>query len=583
MRDVLPPGTLLDGKYRIDYALGRGGFGITYRAQHVKLEQLVAIKEFYPQEYAHREGTTGRLTVAKTQQDPYQRGLERFLKEGKILAKLNHQNVVRVQDFFEERETAYLVMELLTGHSLRDELNEQPGKRLPPKQVVSVMDSLVGALEAVHKEGIYHLDLKPDNVLLTPEGRVVLVDFGAAKQGLGSRSTQAYTPGYAPLELMAGQQAGPSSDIFELGVMVYEMLIGKLPEWLNESWKPSGLEEPWGSLVASALKLHKEERPNSVRMWWQSKPGTEKVEPRRVEEPAKPSPEKRPVSPEIKGFPPLQVFEFEVVTVNAQAEIIKRQRQQAQYYTESLPGGVSLEMVYIPGGKFLMGSPAGEGSDDEKPQHQVTVPPFFMGKYPVTQKQWRAVASLPKVERDLNPDPSNFKGDDRPVEKVNWYDAVEFCKRLSKKTGREYRLPSEAEWEYACRAGTTTKFYFGETLTPKLARCKANFGMVLITLFSGETTPVGQFPPNAFGLYDLHGNVWEWCADTWHDNYVGAPTDGSAWTTGGNDNRSPMRGGSWGNNPLNCRSAYRNDYVSGRVNLGINFGFRVGCGSGRTL
>jgi formylglycine-generating enzyme required for sulfatase activity len=206
-----------------------------------------------------------------------------------------------------------------------------------------------------------------------------------------------------------------------------------------------------------------------------------------------------------------------------------------------------------------------------------------MGKYPVTQKQWRAVASLPKVERDLNPDPSNFKGDDRPVERVNWYDAVEFCKRLSKKTGREYRLPSEAEWEYACRAGTTTKFYFGETLTPKLARCKANFGMVLITLFSGETTPVGQFPPNAFGLYDLHGNVWEWCADTWHDNYVGAPTDGSAWTTGGNDNRSPMRGGSWGNNPLNCRSAYRNDYVSGRVNLGINFGFRVGCGSGRTL
>jgi formylglycine-generating enzyme required for sulfatase activity/predicted Ser/Thr protein kinase len=546
---------------------------ITYRAQHVKLEQLVAIKEFYPQEYAHREGTTGRLTVAKTQQDPYQRGLDRFLKEGKILAKLNHPNVVRVQDFFEERETAYLVMELLTGHSLRDELNEQPSKRLSPKQVVSVMDSLVGALEAVHKEGIYHLDLKPDNVLLTPEGRVVLVDFGAAKQGLGSRSTQAYTPGYVPLELMAGQQAGPSSDIFELGVMVYEMLTGKLPEWLNENWKPSGLEEPWGSLVASALKLRKEERPNSVRMWWQSKP-------------AKPSvPEKRPISPQVKGFPTLQGFEFETVTVNAQGQIIKRQRQQAQYYTEPLPNGISLEMVYIPSGKFLMGSPAGEGSEvDEKPQHQVTVPPFFMGKYPVTQKQWRAVASLPKVERDLDPDPSYFKGDDRPVDEVNWYDAVEFCKRLSKKTGRAYRLPSEAEWEYACRAGTTTEFYFGQTLTPTLARCKANLGMALIiTLFGGQTAPVGQFPPNPFGLYDLHGQVWEWCADTWHDNYIGAPTDGSAWTTGGSDNRSPRRGGTGYSNPTHCRSAFREYNINGRDSINGNIGFRVGCGSGRTL
>jgi serine/threonine protein kinase len=458
MREVLPPDTLLEGKYRIDYALGRGGFGITYRAMHVKLEQLVAVKEFYPQEYAHREGTTGRLTVAKTQQDPYQRGLNRFLKEGKILAKLDYTNVVRVRDFFEERDTAYLVMELLSGHSLRDELNEQPGKRLPPKRVVSVMEALVEALAAVHQQGIYHLDLKPDNALLTSKGRVVLVDFGAAKQGLGSKSTQAYTQGYAPLELLTGEDFGPQSDIFELGVMVYEMLTGELPRWFKQNWKPSALEEPWGSLVASALKLRKEERPHSVRAWWQSKTGKGKVEPRRIEDPPKPS-------PEIKGFPPLQVFEFEVVTVAGVQRSsgflglgqtvtlnLNRRREQAQYFSESLPNGVSLEMVSIPGGKFLMGSPAGEGSDGEKPQHQVTVPPFFMGKYPVTQKQWQAVASLPKVERDLKPDPSHFKGDDRPVEQVKWYDAVEFCKRLSKKTGREYRLPSEAEWEYACRA-----------------------------------------------------------------------------------------------------------------------------------
>ena len=578
MRDVLSPSTLLEGKYRIDYALGRGGFGITYRAMHVRLEQLVAIKEFYPQEYAHREGTTGRLTVAKTQQDSYKRGLDRFLKEGKILAKLNHSNVVQVRDFFEERGTAYLVMELLRGHSLRDELNEQPAKRLPPNRVVSVMEALVEALAAVHKEGIYHLDLSPDNVLLTPEGRVVLVDFGAAKQGLGSQSTQAFKMDYAPLEVIAGKDIGPESDIFELGMMVYEMLTGELPDpalgrLMKDTWKPSGLEEPWVSLVTSALKFHKEERPHSVRDWWGSKSRKEKVE-----KPTSPS-------PDVRGFPPLlQVFEFEVVKVNDQGEIIKRRQEQAQYFSESLPKGVSLEMVSIPGGNFLMGSPAGEGHDNEKPQHQVTVPPFFMGKYPVTQKQWKAVASLPKVERDLDPDPSHFKGGFRPVEQVNWYDAVEFCKRLSQKTGREYRLPSEAEWEYACRAGTTTPFYFGETLTPKLARCKANLGMAIITMFSGETALVGQFPSNAFGLYDLHGNVWEWCADTWHDNYGGAPTDGSAWTIETeNDNSSLMRGGSSINNPSYCRSAYRN--LTGSRDYIVLFdyvGFRVCCGSRKT-
>ena len=583
MRDVLSPGTLMhEGKYRIDYALGRGGFGITYRAMHVRLEQLVAIKEFYPQEYAHREGTTGRLTVAKTQQDPYKRGLDRFLKEGKILAKLNHSNVVQVRDFFEERGTAYLVMELLRGHSLRDELNKQLGKCLPPKRVVSVMEALVEALEAVHKEEIYHLDLKPDNVLLTPEGRVVLVDFGAAKQGLGSRSTQAYTPGYAPLELIAGQPAGPQSDIFELGVMVHEMLTGDLPQWLEKNWKPRGLEEPWVSLVTSALKFHKEERPHSVRDWWGSKLGKEKVEPSRIEEPPKPS-------PPVKGFPPLQVFEFEVVTVGSIQRSggflglggtvtlnLNRRREQAQYFSESLPNGVTLEMVSIPGGKFLMGSPAGEGYDSEKPQHQVTVPPFFMGKYAVTQAQWRAVASLPKVERDLDPDPSHLKGGYRPVEQVNWYDAVEFCKRLSKKTGREYRLPSEAEWEYACRAGTTTPFYFGATISTDLANYDGNY-----TFADGpkgqyrqQTTPVGQFPPNAFGLYDLHGNVWEWCADTWHDNYVGVPTDGSAWTIGGNNNHSLLRGGSWYSYPVNCRSAYRKNHGV-RGNIYAHVGFRV--------
>jgi formylglycine-generating enzyme required for sulfatase activity len=166
-----------------------------------------------------------------------------------------------------------------------------------------------------------------------------------------------------------------------------------------------------------------------------------------------------------------------------------------------------------------------------------------MGKYPITQAQWRIVAAYPPEARELNPNPANFRGDNRPVEQVSWEDATEFCSRLSKKTGREYRLPSEAKWEYACRAGTTTDFYFGDTLTPKLARCKSNLGMALLTMFSGETAPVGSYPPNAFGLYDMHGNVWEWCEDDWHSNYEGnPPVYGSAWKSNEGSSTKILRG-----------------------------------------
>ena len=201
---------------------------------------------------------------------------------------------------------------------------------------------------------------------------------------------------------------------------------------------------------------------------------------------------------------------FNVATVNVSAKTIDVERKQAEFYTESLGGDSTLNMMLIPGGRFQMGSPEGEGSDDEKPQREVTISPFLMGQHQVTQAQWRAVAALAKVERDLEADPSRFKGDNLPVENVSWDDAVEFCKRLSVHSGRAYRLPSEAEWEYACRASTTTPFHFGETLTSELANYRATdtYGSGPKGEYREQTTEVGSFPANAFGLYDMHGNVW---------------------------------------------------------------------------
>ncbi|MBD2487435.1 caspase, EACC1-associated type [Aulosira sp. FACHB-615] len=280
-------------------------------------------------------------------------------------------------------------------------------------------------------------------------------------------------------------------------------------------------------------------------------------------------------------------FDFETVKVDAKGQIINRSQGRAEFFAEKLGNRVILEMVSIPGGTFLMGSPESEEgrSDDESPQHNVTVQPFFMGKFPVTQAQWQAIAGFDKVNIDLNPDPSRFKGANRPVECVSWDDAVEFCARLSKKTGKIYRLPSEAEWEYACRAGTTTPFYFGETITTELANYQGtdweysgttypgNYGQGPKGEYREQTTEVGKFPANPFGLFDMCGNVWEWCQDEWHENYNNAPTDGSAWLSENDNQKRLLRGGSWFYVPRYCRSALRIRFE--RVNGNYSVGFRV--------
>jgi formylglycine-generating enzyme required for sulfatase activity len=301
--------------------------------------------------------------------------------------------------------------------------------------------------------------------------------------------------------------------------------------------------------------------------------------------------EVEPTVPTTQGLEP---FDITVATLTRSDETeeweIQREQRQAYRYIELLPDAQTLEMVAIPGGTFTMGSTEDEEGYDsyDGPQHEVTVEPFFMGRYPVTQAQWRVVAALPQVERNLDLDPSNFKGDNRPVEQVSWYDAVEFCARLAVHTGREYRLPTEAEWEHACRAGTTTPFHFGETITTDIANYKGTdeqygaYGPGPKGEYRGETTPVDHFGvANAFGLHDMHGNVWEWCQDNWHENYEGAPTDGSAWLTDNNEAFRIGRGGSWFSSPRTCRSACRYHNVPDIRDF--NIGFRVVCAAPRTL
>jgi len=274
------------------------------------------------------------------------------------------------------------------------------------------------------------------------------------------------------------------------------------------------------------------------------------------------------------------------VTPPQTQHIQSARKTPGQNFTVDLGKGVTLEMIAIPGGMFLMGaSKREEGSrDTERPQHSVTIQSFYMGKYPVTQAQWQAI---------MGNNPSHFKGANRPVESVSWDDAQEFLKTLNTKCrqplpGREnqdnsqsnrciFRLPSEAEWEYACRAGTTTPFYFGEIINTDQTNYNGNYvyGNDTKGVYRQQTTDVGIFPPNAWGLYDMHGNVWEWCADTWHKNYAYAPSDGSIWGILDDKNEKVLRGGAWNYYPGNLRSAHR---IKGYPDFSnVSRGFRVVC------
>ena len=310
-----------------------------------------------------------------------------------------------------------------------------------------------------------------------------------------------------------------------------------------------------------------------------------------------PTTENQPRTPENQLLTPisqLPTYGFTTVTMDRSGNIVRRQPGKARYFTEA-PGGLDLGMTYVPGGSFYMGLNASEEEEVRKeiekyyknesdwvktvmPQHQVSVRPFFIGKFQITQAQWRTIARFPKVRIDLKLDPSGFKGDKLPVENVSWEDAQEFCARLSRQTGKLYRLPTEAEWEYACRAGTLTPFAFGETITPEVVNYAGNhpYGNAKKGTYRGKTTPVGSLGmANAFGLFDMHGNVWEWCEDVRHESYDYAPGDGTAWLSGEESGSRVIRGGGWYNAGYGCRSDnrffnqpdYRNEGVGFRVVL----------------
>ncbi|BAZ66160.1 serine/threonine protein kinase [Fischerella sp. NIES-4106] len=585
---MLPANTILRNHYKIITLLGKGGFGETYLAEDLDIptdpKPKRVVKLLYPQ---NRNPQV--LQLAK----------DLFDREAEVLYRLGQlsDQIPKLFAHFEENGEFYLVQEFVDGHDLSTELT--PGKQLSEAEVVKLVQEILEVLAVVHQHKIIHRDIKPQNIMRRRQDhKLVLIDFGAVKEIQGMTISQGQitstvcigTPGYMPNEQAKGKP-NLCSDVYAVGMLGIQALTGIAPHQLPEDsttgevvWRQrANVDNRLAGVLTNMVRSNHGQRYQTAQEALQI-----------LIPPPPPPPPQTPQVPRRKmiqtlglvgaGFglaivgeriletitsrtPSLITFQFETVTVNARGNITKRDNREAKYFVEDLGNGVTLEMVQIPGGKFLMGSPAGEAGrdDDEGPQHEVTVPRFFMGKYEVTQAQYQAI---------MGNNPANFKGEKRPVEKVSWNDAVEFCKRLSQKTGRDYKLPSEAQWEYAARAGTTTPFYFGETITTDLANYRGTDWNYQGTLYPGnygqgpkgeyreQTTDVGKFPPNSFGLYDMCGNILEWCLDKYHNNYNGAPKDGSAWLEG-SDNDRLLRGGSWYDYPRNCRCASRDWYGPG--------------------
>jgi formylglycine-generating enzyme required for sulfatase activity len=545
---------ILRNRFRMIKFLGKGGFGRTYFAEDIdKLNQPCVVKQLAP-------NLQGTWAINKA--------VELFQQEARQLQQLGqHPQIPSLDAYFEQDKYLYLVQQFVDGDNLLNLFQNQGIWQ--ESQVKQLLLELLPVLKFIHEQKIIHRDIKPENIMRRrSDGSLVLIDFGVSKQLSGTvmskLGTQIGTPGYSPFEQMKGGEAYPASDLFSLGATAFHLMTGVNPDglWAEHGYSWTGnwqqhLKSPIDKGLALILsKL----LAKDIQQRYQS---AEEV---LIDF-------QRQSTPNF--IQTLKRFDFDTVTVDVRGNITSHQHRQAQFFRENLGSGATLDMVAIPGGRFVMGSPHTEvwRFDSEGSQRTVNISPFFMGKYPVTQEQYQAV---------MGNNPSHFKGffksKQLPVEEVTWNDAVEFCRKLSEKTGKTYRLPSEAEWEYACRAETTTPFYFGETITPDLVNYDGNhpYRSAPEGLYRKQTTDVGSFGPNAFGLYDMHGNVWEWCSDRWHDNYNGAPTDGNSWETG-TDNNRVQRGGSWFNLAVKCRCAVRGKYsAGGRWRFG---GFRVAVAS----
>jgi formylglycine-generating enzyme required for sulfatase activity/tetratricopeptide (TPR) repeat protein len=566
-------------RYEIQRILGSGGFGTVFLCHDLYFRQReVAIKALHG--------------------EVLERELADVFGEAHALTELQHPAIIGVLDCNyadpERRARPYIVMPYFAGLSLSEHLESHGSLSLD--DLLAIAGPVAEAMAAAHRHGILHRDLKPDNILVRQrEGDwdVKVIDFGLAMrretietsmevQSAGTTTMAESVAGtlrYAPPEqlgmVIGGKRVavGTYSDVYSFGKTCCQALFGTTQPTRGD-WRgvPDSLADILEECIVESVARRQRDFGPVVEALRQVDPTIPQTVPVRPEREEKLALLLRTILDRSHGKPtardtmevnawvrrhqvPRERAEAVVRTVREDWQRVRSaSRQAGDLVMIELPGGIELKLAYIPPGGFLMGCAPGEWLRDieDGPQHQVRLTlPFYLGIFPVTQAQWQAV---------MGNNPSRFAGDDRPVEQVSWDDCQEFCRKLSKLTGRTFRLPTEAEWEYACRAGTTTPFAFGDMISTGQANFNSQWPASgpwppHLGVYRAQTTPVGKYPPNAWGLYDMHGNIWEWCRDKKRP-YPGDQEEvvDPVYSSGV---RRAVRGGSWINQPVLCRSACR--------------------------
>jgi formylglycine-generating enzyme required for sulfatase activity/predicted Ser/Thr protein kinase len=556
----LKPRTLLNQRYLIGTVIGHGGFGITYMSWDCKLERKIAIKEFLPTALATRTSETSdgktkyTVTAISEQAEAFKIGLKKFLKEAKILASFTHDNIVRVIDYFENYETGYIVMEYVGQEDLSQFIKRQSEKRLTVAQALEIFLPILNALKVIHANGIYHQDISLQNIRIVDGNKPVLIDFGAARYIVGEMSQsveKVFKPGYSPLEQITTRgNIGPWTDIYACGAMFYAMIVGKLPPQSIDRLDQDDLIPPNQQIEISPALNDAVLKALSVRIGdrFQTAEEFETA----LKNPPKAKKKKRLLA--VAGG----VFLVVAIIVVGMIVVKTITRQPGTIFQDRLKdGSLGPQMVWIPAGTFQMGDIQGGGDADEQPVHQVSVAQFAMGRYEITFAEYDKFAQATGREK---PDDRGWGRGNRPVIYVSWHDVKAYADWLTEQTGQNYRLPTEAEWEYAARAGTNTKYWWGNEIGANQANCindycKDNFEY---------TAPVGSFSPNPFGLHDTAGNVWEWTCSEYEDRYQGKEkrcvSDAGLFV---------LRGGSWDDIAWRTRAADRTRNVPANRNGGL--------------
>lgn len=531
---------LQGGKYKIEKVLGQGGFGITYLAEQPMLHRKVAVKEFFMKEHCNREESTSMVSVPSIgSRELVDKFKAKFIKEASMIASMSNHHIVSIYDIFEENGTAYYIMEFMNGGSM-DELVKKGA--LAEADALKYTREIADALDYIHRQNVLHLDIKPANILLRDNGEAVIIDFGISKRyddegGQTSTTPTGISKGYAPVEQynQGLTNFSPATDIYSLGATLYKMLTGVTPPEASllldeeeELVRPANVSFSTWVAVEKAMEPRRKRRPQSISEFLSllGDVSTAKTT-KNVQNAVPASEETQIIVPTVKDeFKPGNTSQRTETTENVVFDV----------------NGVSFKMIKVEGGTFDMKEKQSSGffgMNTKEVIQRTTLSDYYIGETQVTQALWKAI---------MGENPSDFKGDNLPVDSVSWNDCQDFINKLNNLTGKKFRLPTEAEWEFAAKGGNKSQGYeySGSTNIEDVAWHGDN---------SGSTThDVASKQPNELGIYDMGGNVWEWCADL-YGNYSDSPQVNPTGPDSGT--YYVIRGGCWKSAVRFCCSSAR--------------------------